>query len=409
MGGAASIGSGLCFDDIGSLSSLSVHSKKASRGSYNIQSLEPEKAATAAAADGKMPASGVCATDTIPKMVENVANATDALPAAVNRAVSMEDQEPSSSNDGSTDVLDDASTASVSSKVRFKNVMKRFIEERHLKVKGTLELAEDGWSHYATAVVGRPHDLNRFGPSTNGKSKSDKFYFTIDEGGKVAVHDTTAKFNEALARATGKKRMARAASAFKKRKASSDNVSPSIASAAAAVVAAAAVMPVTKKRKTSSDGVSPSTAPPAAAAVVAAAATSVDEPPQSASFRSDQCHWPGLYTMTCGTCACKFDAFGPAPTKVDVDARRAMQLELRINEAHEGKVALKGPADLIQYILDNDVHQDRTVMCRIAPRQSMNEAYGMSTNWSKISVADYLVYKVAMALFSCKKQKFGGF
>ena len=378
MGGVASIGSGF-FDDLGSLSSMSVHSKKASRLSHTIQSLEPEKAATAAAADGKMPAS-VCATNTIPKMVENVANhATDAPPAAVNRAVSMEDQEPSSSNNGSTDVLDDASTASVSSLVCFKNVMKRFIKERDLNINGTLEmhLAEGGGSRYATAVVGRPHDLNQFGPSTKGRTKKDKFYFTVDEGGKVAAHDTTAKFNEALARASGKKRLARAA--------------------------AAAAMPVNKKRKTSSDGVSPSAAPPAAAA------TSVAEPPQSASFRSDQCTWHDLYTMTCGTCACKIDAFGPAPTKVDVDARRAMQLELRINEAYEGKVALKGPADLIRYILDHDVHQDNAVMSRIAPRQSMNETYGMSNNWSKISIADYLVYKVAMALFSCKKQKFGGF
>ena len=409
MGGVASIGS-VFFDDLGSLSSMSVHSKKASRLSHTIQSLEPEKAATAAAADGKMPAS-VCATNTIPKMVENVANhATDAPPAAVNRAVSMEDQEPSSSNNGSTDVLDDASTASVSSLVCFKNVMKRFIKERDLNINGTLEmhLAEGGGSRYATAVVGRPHDLNQFGPSTKGRTKKDKFYFTLDEGGKVAAHDTTAKFNEALARASGKKRLARAASAAampvnKKRKTSSDGVSPSIASAAAAVVAAAAAMPVNKKRKTSSDGVSPSAAPPAAAA------TSVAEPPQSASFRSDQCTWHDLYTMTCGTCACKIDAFGPAPTKVNVDARRAMQLELRINEAYEGKVALKGPADLIRYILDHDVHQDNAVMSRIAPRQSMNETYGMSNNWSKISIADYLVYKVAMALFSCKKQKFGGF
>ena len=407
MGG--SIGSEL--DDLSLISSLSAHSKKASRGSHNIQSLELEKAATTAAADGKMPAiGGVCATKypIITKMVENVANhATGALPAAVNRAVSMEDQEPSSSNDNSADAMDDdASTA-----FRCMNVMKRFIKEMHLNVKnGTLEIhpAEDGKPHYATAVVNRPHNLNQFGPATNGKSKSDKFHFIIDEGGKVVVHDSTVKFKKALARATGKKRMARVASAAKKRKTSSDNVSPSIASAAAAVVAAAAAMPVTKKRKTSSDGVSPSTALPAAAAV-AAAATSVSEPPQSASFRSDQCKWRDLYEMTCGTCGCKFDALGPTPSKVCTDARRAMQLEVRINEAHEGEVALKGPAELIQYILDNNVHQDQAVECRSASKQSMDTAYGMSTNWSKISVADYIVYKVAIALFSCKKHKLGGF
>ena len=48
-------------------------------------------------------------------------------------------------------------------------------------------------------------------------------------------------------------------------------------------------------------------------------------------------------------------------------------------------------------------------MCRSASKQSMDAAYGMSTNWSKISVADYIVYKVAIALFSCKKHKLGGF